>query len=116
MVKSTLDGTDDDPKDDYVSLLEVAIEEDVITLDRARSALRRFLLFQAGMEGAGASVGDALASLAGQPVKNSLVAIILLRSLAVRGLLPESNSTNQIIRSTVEICEGALPEILDFFK
>jgi hypothetical protein len=56
-----------------------------------------FLL--AGVEGSGESIGDALAILAKEPNDKSRAAIILLRCLAVRGLIPEPNSTNQIIRS-----------------
>ncbi len=81
----------------------------------ARKALRYFLYGQLGNQPDG-SIGEALAALARQPVKNSLAATVILRCLAVRGLVPESNQANQISRSVVELCEGAVPELLTFLK
>lgn len=83
---------------------------------KARTALRHFLFSQAGEDGAEGSIGDALAILARQPVKNPLAAIVFLRCQAVHGLVPSSNEANHISRSAVELCEGALPEILTFLR
>lgn len=74
------------------------------------------MFIQAGEAGAQGSIGDALAALATQPVKKPLAAIVLLRCLAVHRLVHQSNHANQINRSAVELCEGALPEILTFLK
>ena len=41
---------------------------------------------------------------------------MLLRCLAVHGLVPQSNHANHISRSAVELCEGGLPEILTYLK
>ena len=71
---------------------------------------------QAGISGAGEPIGDALALLAKQPSNHALAAIVLLRCFAIRGLVPEPNSTNNIIRSTVALCGEALPDIADFLK
>jgi hypothetical protein len=70
----------------------------------------------AGVEGAGESIGDALALLAGEPTGKSLAAVVILRCLAVPELVPEPNAANQIVRATVELCEGAVPEIVSFLK
>jgi AAA+ ATPase superfamily predicted ATPase len=41
---------------------------------------------------------------------------VLLRCLAVEGLVPEPNSTNQISRLALEVCEKAAPQIVSFLK
>jgi len=41
---------------------------------------------------------------------------VLLRCLAVPGLVPQPNQTNQIIRLVVEICDNALPDVVTFLK
>src|SRR5687767_10207865 len=101
---------------DEVSLLESLISPTGGNLDEARRVLRKFLLKEAGSSIPSATVGDALAALARQPLHKSAAAVVLLRSLAVTGLVPEPNSSNQIIRSTVDLCEGAIPEIVNFLK
>ncbi len=106
---------ENDQQDDF-SILEGLIQAQEAGLNDARKVLRRILFSQAGTEGSGKSIGDALVLLAKQPSNNALAAIILLRCLAVRGLVPKPNSTNHIIRSAVELCEGALPEIISFLK
>ena len=98
---------------DDILLLESLIFEDQI--DDARGILRRILLQAANAE-TGNTIGDALSELVKNPRKNHRSAIVLLRSTAVQGLLPHANSTNQLIRSTVELCEEALPEIVSFLR
>jgi hypothetical protein len=101
---------------DDVTYIERLIQQGESRLAEARTALRHFLFTQAGKAGAEGSIGDALAVLAREPVKNPLAAIVLLRCLAVHGLVPQSNHANHISRSAVELCEGGLPEILTYLK
>lgn len=96
------------------SLLENLIQTGNVT--EARRLLRHILFALAGVDGAGETIGDALTTLAGQKAKKPLAAILLLRCLAVQNLIPEPNAINQIIRSIVEICEHALPEVISFLK
>ena len=74
------------------------------------------MLKQAGENDSDASVGDALVLLARRATRNRTAAVVLLRCLAVPGLVPEPNSTNQIGRLAVEICESAAPQIMSFLK
>jgi hypothetical protein len=62
------------------------------------------------------TIGEALSAISKTPLKHQIPAILVLRCISVRNLLPEPNSVNQIIRSTVELCEGALPEIINFLR
>lgn len=101
---------------DDVPYIEHLIQQGESRLAEARTALRHFLFMQAGEAGAEGSTGDALAVLARQPVKNPLAAIVFLRCLAVPGLVPQSNAANHISRSAMELCEGALSDILTFLK
>jgi hypothetical protein len=101
---------------DRVHSLERLIQQGDGGLSEARTALRQFLFASAGADSADGSIGDALALLSKQPHGQELAAIVLLRCLAVRGLLPEPNQANQIVRSTVELCEAALPEIGSFLR
>ena len=96
--------------------IEHLIQQGDSQLPEARTALRQFLFVQTGDAEAQGSIGEALAILARQPVKNSLAAIMILRCLAVRGLVPDSNNANHINRSIVELSEGALPEITTFLR
>lgn len=100
--------------DDDIELVEKFIQDR--RLEDARKAFRRFLISQAAGAPEDATVGDALALLAKNPARNSVATIVLLRCMAVQGLLPEPNAVNQIVRSTIELCEGGLPEIISFLK
>jgi hypothetical protein len=99
---------------DNLAALEVSIHRG--NTDEARKVLRRILFSLAGTAASGDTIGDALAFLARAPADKSLAAIILLRCFAVQNLIPEPNSTNQIIRSSVELCEGAIPDVIGFLK
>ena len=113
VTQSDSNNLENDHRDDLSSLEALIYEE---RLDGARQVLRSFLFSQAGISGAGEPIGDALALLAKQPSNHALAAIVLLRCFAIRGLVPEPNSTNNIIRSTVALCGEALPDIADFLK
>jgi hypothetical protein len=97
-----------------ISALEVCIKTSRI--EDARKELRRLLVSEAGLQNSGATIGDALLSLADKPRKNSVAAILTLRCIAVQGVFPPANSSNQIIRSVVSLSEAALPEIIAFLK
>ena len=97
-----------------VTQLELFIEQNRI--EDARKELRRLLVGQTDINVAGASIGNALSLIAQRPTRNSFAAIILVRCLPVQGLIPEPNATNQIIRWTVELCEGAIPGIVKYLK
>lgn len=114
MTQFTSNNLEHDQFDDLAALENLIQQEG--KHEDARRALRHILLSQAATEGSGESIGDALALLAKQPAKNDFAAIVTLRCLAIHRLVPEPNSTNQIARSTVELCEGALPEIIKFMK
>jgi hypothetical protein len=90
---------------DILPLESAILKDDVLT---ARDCFRELLLKMIGLEG-GASTGEALSQLSQNPLKARIAAIILLRCLGVQGLLPAPNHTNQIVRSTVQLCEGAAP-------
>lgn len=101
---------------DPVAVLERHIQAGQSGQAEARIALRRFLFAEAGHAEPDGSIGDALAILARNPVKSALAATVLLRCLAVPGLVPGANEINHITRSTVDLCEGAVPELLSYFK
>jgi hypothetical protein len=93
-----------------------ALEQAILdnNIEDARNALRALLLQMSSLESG--SIGDALQELAREPMKHRAAAIVLLRCIAIQGLLPEPNTANQIIRLTVQLCEGAIPEIVNFLK
>jgi hypothetical protein len=98
--------------------LDVAELEQLISEaknDLARDQLRK-LLIEDGAVADGSTIGEALLELSRKPQNHRYSAILLLRCVGVRNLLPDPNATNQIIRSTVTLCEGALPEIISFLK
>ena len=103
----------DERRPDDILLLEHLIIKG--SVEDARNVLRRLLLLAANLD-VGRTIGDALSELVKEPLRNHRIAVILLRCAAVQRLLPDANSTNQIIRSTVELCEGALPDIVRFLK
>lgn len=99
---------------DELLRLEALIQEG--RLGDARNVLRSFLSVQAGTAAAGDSIGDVLAILARQPPKHPLSAIALIRCLVIDGLVPKSNPNNNIVRHVVSLCEGALPDIMDYLR
>lgn len=97
---------------DIYFLENAILRSEVLT---ARDCLRRLLLRMSEL-GDGSTIGDALLQLSQAPLKARISAIVLLRCLSVQGLLPAPNHTNQIVRSTVQLSEGAVPDILRFLK
>lgn len=81
----------------------------------ARRALLTFLRHFAGDGPREQSIADLLEVIAkGQVAK--LVAVALLRSLSVPGIVPDKTVGASIPRSIVEICERALPAVCKFVK
>jgi hypothetical protein len=100
-----------------VSQLEhLLVDKKALESGSARKALRNFLFDRAGDSNHDGSVGDALSKLASATTKDPLAAIVILRALAVEDLVPEPNENNQIVRSVVTLCEGGLPDVVDFLK
>lgn len=114
MTQPVSNSIENDQYDD-LSTLEGLIQQEG-RREEARQVLRHILSSQTESDCAGDSIGDVLARLAKQPAKHEFSAIVVLRCLAIHNLLPESNSKNQIQRSTVELCESSLPEIVKFLK
>src|SRR5262249_35008586 len=104
--------TSDKPAPNSLLLERSILKGDV---SAARNCLRSIFLQMTELE-AGATVGDALSQFSQAPLKHRMAAIFVLRSLGVQGLMPEANQANQIIRSTVQLCEGAVPDIVKFLK
>lgn len=84
-------------------------------LEKARGKLRKILLHAGGLE-SGSTIGDALSGLHKNPTKHRREAILLTRCLAVQGIMPEPNATNQIVRLVVELCEAAIPDVVSYLK
>jgi hypothetical protein len=83
--------------------------------DAARKQLR-VLLFAKGDSGETGTVGEALSILAQHNTAHRYLTPVILRFLALPGLIPESNPTNQIARSVVELAMGSLPDLCDFLR
>jgi hypothetical protein len=94
----------------------LALEQEILynNIQGARNALRELLLQMGSLEHG--TIGEALSHLSQQALKHRVAAIVLLRCIGVQGLLPEANTANQIIRSTVQLCEGAVPDIVSFLR
>jgi hypothetical protein len=84
-----------------------------IDVEAARKQLR-LLLFAEGKSGETGSIGDALSILAQRNTEYRHLAPAILRFLPLRGLVPESNPSNQIARSVVSLATGSLPQLCDF--
>jgi hypothetical protein len=80
--------------DDPLMEMEAAILHNPKDLLRARSALRQWLFRDLGEEEQGRSIGDALAPI-NRGQSDRLVAVVLVRCLAVDGLLPSSNAATR---------------------
>jgi tetratricopeptide (TPR) repeat protein len=93
--------------------LELSINNE--EFNQARIALRKILLGAGNTDG-GNTIGDALAELCKNAVKHRREAILVTRCLAVQGIVPEPNATNQIVRLVIELCEAAIPDIVSFLK
>jgi len=98
-----------------VAHLEELIRTDGPDFEKARKLLRRILQNCADTADDEGSIGDALAQIS-KRTKDPLPAVVMLRALAVPGLVPAPNNSNQISRLTVELCESAVPNILGFLR
>ena len=102
--------------DEYTHLLadlEIAIFEEDMTA--ARKALRSWFSAQYPSEQKALTMGDWLKLFVDSSSNDSTIAAILIRCLAVQGLI-EPNKYNQIERSVVEIAEKNLSELAAFLK
>jgi hypothetical protein len=108
-------GIPDNSPDLHASLMEMETEIAGSPKDyaRARTALRQWLFSQINEEENGRSIADALSEINKGQAERA-VGVVLIRCLAVDGLLPRSNAVNQIDRLVVEICESAVPDICTF--
>ncbi|SIO57924.1 hypothetical protein SAMN05443247_08707 [Bradyrhizobium erythrophlei] len=100
------------PADEVSSLEEQILNGDS---DGARAIFRKMLLQATGL-GSGSTIGEALAELTKNATPHRREAVLVLRCLTVQGLMPDANSTNQIVRSVVSLCESSLPDVLDFLR
>jgi len=85
-------------------------------LVEARNSLRHWLFEKAGDLASTGSIGDALALIARDAHPDRTAALVVVRLLAIQGLIPEPNSANHIVRSVVAIVEAALPDLVAFLK
>jgi hypothetical protein len=104
-----------EPEDEANEILSLEYFMENGEVDQARTTLRKILLRAGDLEG-GNTIGDALSGLCKNPAKHRREAILLARCLAVQGIMPEPNATNQIVRLVVELCEAAIPDIVSFLK
>src|SRR5258705_11820914 len=88
---------------DEVALLEGRILSG--DSDGARMVIRKILLQATGLS-FGSTIGEALIELTKHPSSHRREVILILRCLTVQGLMPDANSTNQIVRSVVSLCES----------
>lgn len=100
----------EDHLSEQIDAIELLASDNV---DEARKHLRLFLFAQ-GQHGETGTIGDALRILAERHTEYRQLAPVILRFLAVPGLIPENNPSNQIARSLVSLATGSLPELCDF--
>lgn len=112
MENSTAVSADD--IEDPISQIERFIASGQI-LD-AKTALRAWLLNQANALSEGGSIADAIGSFIRTGSKAPTVPVVILRSLAVEGLLPDPNSSNHLERLIAELCENGAPDICSFLS
>ena len=82
-------------------------------ISEARTQLRSWLHSFNPLEASG-SVSEELGYIARSSRPPREVAVMLIRLLAVPGLIPEPNANNQIERLVVEICEKSIDDICSF--
>ena len=82
-------------------------------VEEARKLLREWLRTRIGDTSNEQSIADLLTGLP-VSVKNKPIATVILRCLDVPGLLPESNSRNNLELSVVTLCEGTIPDLVKF--
>ena len=85
-------------------------------LNEARTTYRSWLQSKLADPIDGQSIGDLLAYFANSATEFKDVAVVTLRCCEVQGLLPEPNSSNQIMRSVVNLVEISNPSISSFCK
>jgi hypothetical protein len=83
-------------------------------LSEARVIYRSWLQGQSPDAASASSIGELLADFSSTPATYADVAVVTLRCVSVRGLLPDPNPTNQIIRSVVQLVETATPDLFKF--
>ncbi|KUM25975.1 hypothetical protein AU467_23560 [Mesorhizobium loti] len=77
----------------------------------AAKSLKSFLLRDAPDGSSGLSLGDAIQHAADREISTSLDALVLLRCLAQGNIIPATNSTNQIARNVVALCERSVGDL-----
>lgn len=105
--------------DELLAKLELEIQHVVNSsgdVEEARRCLREWLRAHIGDSNHDKSIGDLLAELSKTSAINKLVAVVILRCLDVPGLLPESNSRNNLELSIVNLCEGTIPDLVRFMR
>lgn len=86
------------------------------SLDEARATYRLWLISKLDEPLEGQSIGDLLAYFASKAPEHKDIAIVTLRCASVQGLLPEPNSSNQLMRSVVNLLEINNPNISEFCR
>jgi hypothetical protein len=106
-MRSTAEHTIKHDQQDLLDSFEraVAAEDE----ETARQGLRRYLFALQGKPCDG-SLADAITGLAERPVGHDIAAAVVLRALAVPGVV-RANASNGIARLVVQLVEGALPEL-----
>lgn len=101
-----------------LSVLEIesAIIDESTPIDDRRSTFRQWLFQYCGLPTDSGSIGDALGEINSQGIISAELSALLIRSLRISGLLPSANSSNQIERHVVEICENSSGDLCSFLK
>ncbi len=103
-------------KRDSIEQLESLVQRNENLENEARKLLREWLLTEADSAYEGSTFSDVLDVLLKSPKIHKRAAIVLIRYSAVPNLIPASNSTNNIDRKIVQLCEEALPDICDYIR
>ncbi|MDP2782895.1 AAA family ATPase [Devosia sp.] len=104
--ENTNSSTSDDPIADFEGML---VSGDI---QGAKASLRSWLFSE--FEGEDGSIADAIGLVVKSRPKSPTIPAVVLRSLAVDGVIPEPNSNNQLERLIVELCETGAGEICEF--
>lgn len=106
---------DVDIQEDPVLYIE-HLAKNISNLAPARAEIRNWFLGKLNEPATGMSIADALSEMVRKSSTDHAVAVMLIRALSIRGLLPEPNSTNQLTRLVVEICELKAPNLCAFLN
>jgi hypothetical protein len=109
-----VNSTELNPMEDAPALLDQAIIATSADQVESRKILRNWLFHKLGESANGRTIADALHELNRTSSADHEIAVVLIRCVAVHGLLPEPNSRNQITRLVTEICELNAPELCKF--